>query len=84
MIGMKPKDMIKLKEVPLVESYPPEEILPEDRLYHYLLQPRKEQDNQHKRAIDRTWLKGTYRLSKVALSQGNKVMYHLMGQREHS
>ena len=35
MIGMKPKDAIKLKEVPLVapESYSPEEILPEDGLY---------------------------------------------------
>ena len=35
MIGMKPKDAIKLKEVPLVApgSYPPEEVLPEDELY---------------------------------------------------
>ena len=35
MIGMKPKDAIKLKEVPLVAqgSYPPEEILAEDGLY---------------------------------------------------
>ena len=35
MIWMKPKDAIKLKEVPLVtrESYPPEEVLPEDGLY---------------------------------------------------
>ena len=35
MIGMKPKDAIKLKEVPLVsrESYPPEEKSPEDGLY---------------------------------------------------
>ena len=35
MIGMKPKDVIKLKEVPLVarDSYPPEEVLPEDGLY---------------------------------------------------
>ena len=35
MIGMKPKDAIKLKEVPLVarESCPPEEVLPEDGLY---------------------------------------------------
>ena len=35
MIGMKPKDVIKLDEVPLVngEAYPPEEVLPEDRLY---------------------------------------------------
>ena len=35
MIGMKPKDAIKLKEVSLVarESHPPEEVLPEDVLY---------------------------------------------------
>ena len=35
MIGMKPKDAIKLKEVPLVarDSYPLEEVLPEDGLY---------------------------------------------------
>ena len=35
MIGMKPKDAIKLKEVPLVarENYSPEEVLPEDGLY---------------------------------------------------
>ena len=35
MIGMRPKDAIKLNEVPLVarESYPPEEVLPEDGLY---------------------------------------------------
>ena len=48
-IGMKPKDAIKLKEVPLVplvaqESYPLEEVLPEDRLYRYLLQPGEEHD----------------------------------------
>ena len=44
MIGMKPKDAIKLKEVPLVkqENYPPEEVLPEDGLYQYLLQPSEE------------------------------------------
>ena len=41
MIGMKLKDAIELKEVPLVESYPSEEILPEDGLYQYLLQPGK-------------------------------------------
>ena len=40
MIGMKPKDTIKLDQVLLLsrESYPPEEILPEDGLYQYLLQ----------------------------------------------
>ena len=35
MIGMKPKDAIVLDQVPLVnrENYPPEDTLPEDRLY---------------------------------------------------
>ena len=48
MIGMKPKDAIKLKEVLLVkqENYPPEEVLLEDRLYRYLLQPSEEHDDQ--------------------------------------
>ena len=43
-IRMKPKDPIELNEIPLVarESYPPEEVLPEDELYRYLLQPGKE------------------------------------------
>ena len=48
MIGMKPKDAIKLNEVPLItrESYPPEKKLPEDGLYRYLLQPGEEHDDQ--------------------------------------
>ena len=48
MIGMKPKDAIKLNEVPLVnrEVYPLEEVLPEDLLYQYLLQPGEEHDDQ--------------------------------------
>ena len=48
MIGMKPKDAIKLKEVPLVarDSYPPEKVLPEDGLYRYLLQPGEEHDDK--------------------------------------
>ena len=55
MIGMKPKDAIKLDEVPLVpqESYPPEEVLPEDGLYRYLLQPGEKHDDQRRRATDR-------------------------------
>ena len=57
MIGMKPKDAIKFDEVPLVarESYPPEEVLPEDGLYRYLLQPCEEHDDQRQRATDRIW-----------------------------
>ena len=77
MIGMKPKDAIKLKEVPLVtrESYPPEEVLPEDGLYHYLLQPSEEHDDQRRRATDRIWSKGTYRLREIVENPGNPVMY---------
>ena len=48
MIGMKPKDAIKLNEVPLVnrENYPEEDKLPEDGLCQYLLQPGEEHDDQ--------------------------------------
>ena len=48
MIGMKPKDAIKLNGVPLVnrESYPPENTLPEDGLYRYLLQSGEEHNDQ--------------------------------------
>ena len=79
MIGMKPKDAIKLKEVPLVkrENYPPEEVLPEDGLYRYLLQHGKEHDDQCHRATDRIWSKGTYRLREIVENPGNRVMYYL-------
>ena len=57
MTRMKPKDAIKLNQVPLVkrENYPPEDTLPEDGLYRYLLQPGEEHDDQRKRATDRIW-----------------------------
>ena len=79
MIGMKPKNAIKLDEVPLVarESYPPEEVLPEDGLYRYLLQPSEEHNDQQHRATDRIWSKGTYRLREIAENPGNRVMYYL-------
>ena len=80
MIGMKLKDAIKLDEVPLVnqERYPPEEVLPEDGLYRYLLQPGEEHDDQRHRATDRIWSKGTYRLREIAENPGNRVMYYLL------
>ena len=55
MTGMSPKGAIALKEVPLAnrKSYPPEDMLPEDGLCHYLLQPREAHDDQRKRAMDR-------------------------------
>ena len=36
MIGMKPKDGVKLGAVPLDKTYPEETVLPEDGLYKYL------------------------------------------------
>ena len=79
MIEMKPKDAIKLNEVLLVaqESYPPEEVLPEDGLYRYLLQPGEEHDDQQCRATDRIWSEGTYRLREIMENPGNRVMYYL-------
>ena len=79
MIDMKPKDAIKMKEVTLAkrESYPPEEKLPQDGLYRYLLQPGEEHDDHRKRATDRIWSKKTYRLSEVIDQPGNRVMYYL-------
>ena len=79
MIGMKPKDAIKLDQVPLVnrENYPEEETLPEDGLYWYLLQPGEEHDDQRCRATDRVWSKQTYRLREVLKDSGNHVMYYL-------
>ena len=86
MIGMKPKDAIKLNEVPLVdrESYSPEEVLPEDGLYRYLLQPGKEHDDQRCRATNRVWSKGTYRLRDVVENPGNHVMYYLLDEPEQA
>ena len=80
MIGMKPKDAIRLNEVPLVkqENNLPEEILPEDGLYRYLLQLGEEHDDQRRRATDRLWSKGTYRLREIAENPGNRVMYYLL------
>ena len=67
MIEMKPKDAIVLDQVPLVdrEAYPAEDTLPEDGLYRYLLQPSEEHDDQWRRAMDRIWSKGTYRLREI-------------------
>ena len=66
MIGMKPKDAIKLKEVPLVAR----------ESYRYLLQPGEEHDDQRGRATDRIWSKASYRLREVVKSPGNRVMYY--------
>ena len=84
MIGMKPNDAIKLKEVPLLnrEACPPEEVLPEDGLYWYLLQPSEEHNNQRCRATDRIWSKASYRLREITENPGNRLMYYLTDEPE--
>ena len=86
MIGMKPKDAIKLSQVPLVkcENYPEEDKLPEDGLYQYLLQPGEQHDDQQCRATNRIWSKKTYRLREIVKDSGNCVMYYLSGGPERA
>ena len=57
MIGMKPKDVIKLDTVPLDKTYPEETVLPNDGLYRYLYQPGEQQGDQKRRATDLIWSK---------------------------
>ena len=78
--------MIKLNEVPLVnrEAYPPEEALPEDGLYRYLLQPGDKHDDQRHRATDRVWSKASYRLREIIENPGNRVMCYLKDGLERS
>ena len=55
MIGMKPKDAIKLDNVPLDKTYPEETVLPEDEFYRYLYQPGEQHGDQKTRATDLIW-----------------------------
>ena len=57
MIGMKPKEAIKLGIVPLNKKYPEETVLPEDRLHRYLYQPGEQHGDQKRRAADLIWSK---------------------------
>ena len=79
MTGMKPKDAIKLNQVPLanIKNCTPEDTLPEDGLYRYLLQPSEEHDDQRKKATDRIWSEKTYRLREIVENSGNRVVYYL-------
>ena len=81
MIGMKPSDAIKMNEVPLVnqENYPPEEKLPEDGLYHYLLQSGEEHDDRQHRATVEYGQKEPTDCKKMVEDAGTHVMYYLAG-----
>ena len=80
MIGMKPKNAIKLKHVNLVKQekeYPPEDVLPTDGLYRYLYQKGEQHGDQRRRATDFIWSKNTYHLDEIIQDDGNKVLYYL-------
>ena len=59
MIGMKPKDAIKLDTVPLDKTYPEETVLPEDGSYRYLYRPG-EQHRDQKKTGNRLYLEQKY------------------------
>ena len=67
MTRMKTKGAIKLENVKLVKSedYPPEENLPNDGLYTYLLQRGEEHGDQRKKATDRKQSKNTYTIDGI-------------------
>ena len=77
MIGIKPKDAIKLNTVPLDKTYPKETVLPEDGLYRYFYQPKEQHGDQKRWATDLIWSKNIYRLDRIVQDPGNHVLYYL-------
>ena len=74
MIGMKPKDVIKLGTVLLIKKYPEETVQSEDGLYRYLYQPGEQHKDKKRRAIDLIWSKNMYRLDRIVQDPGNRVL----------
>ena len=77
MIGMKPKDVIKLDIVPLDKPYSEETVLPKDGLYRYLYQFGEQHGDQKRQATDLIWSKNRYRLDRDIQDPGNRVLYYL-------
>ena len=76
MIGMRPKDAIKLDTVPRDKTYPKETPIPEDGLYRYFYQPGEQHGDQKIQATDLIWSKNTYRLDRIVQDPGNPVLYY--------
>ena len=76
-IGIKPKDAIKLDAVPLDKKNPEETILREDGLYRYLYRPGEQHGHQKRQATHLIWSKNTYRLDRIVQELGNRVLYYL-------
>ena len=80
MIGMKPRNAIKLDTVPLDKTYPEETVLPEDGLYRYLYQLGEQHRDQKRWATDFIWGKNTYRLDRIVQETGNPVWYYMQNE----
>ena len=77
MIGMKPKDVIKLDTISVDKKYPEESVLPEDGFYRYFFQTGEQHENQKRRATELIWSKNTYRRDQIVQDPGNRVLYYL-------
>ena len=74
-IGMKPKDAMKLDTVLLDETYPEESVLPEDGLYRYLYQPDQQHGDQ--KTSDTLYLEQKFVSSRSNFTEpGNHVLYY--------
>ena len=73
MRGLAPATAIKQNVVKLKHKYPAEDILPEDGLYRYLYQPRKQLRDQRQRATDLNESKDTFRFDKVVQDPQNRA-----------
>ena len=69
MIGIKPRNAIKLDTVPLDKKNPEETVLPKDGLYRYLYQPGEQHGDQKRWATDLIWSKNMYRLDRIVQGQ---------------
>ena len=79
MTGMKPKDAIKLDSARLDQTFPGENVLPEDDLNECLHPPREQHDDQKIEATDSIWSIITYRLGRVIEEPGNRVLHYFQG-----
>ena len=74
MIGMEPRDAIKLDTIPIDKTHTKETIIPEDGFYRYLYQPGEQNGDQKRRATDLILIKNTYRLDRIVQDSGSCVL----------
>ena len=80
MIGMKPRDAVKLDTVPLDKAYSEETVLPENGLYRSLYQTGEQHGDKKRLATDIIWSKNTYRLDRIVQEPGIHILYYLQDE----